>query len=432
MGSSFEAANNQPEQGAIISGKYTLGPLINNEGFSLLLASDGEEIVLQVRGLRTTRKSAYREIINIFVCVGSFDDDGDEAIVRGIAVKALRGELDDLINEQVHFSSSEVGFEVKNELIKALSQLKSPTICRTLEPVGKVDEDTPENRRILADELESNALERCRGTFVVVTKKAEKHDLEKALVWRGLSSKIELAGKYNLPPLATKPDKIGINNLPQLLETSIEKIKNWVELATSEGSTLPHVELHSSKTETPSKRPFIPETEIIHTRKPQKEDIAQDKNGDTSSSLEQHRKDQDETSSPRQFPHPQTTNDEGFEPSRGQEEHRQDNVYTPPDIPQHPEQSINRPEREMQQTPTSEVQLPHSNSSFTNQSLTLAVISLGVLAFMFIVMVIVFVITHANMNNIAGLLGIVIILCITIFAINIYFSYSRKKNNDKN
>src|SRR5438094_5016279 len=74
----LEDAKNEPVQAAIFSNEFKkVGPsinnLVNNEGFSLLLASgNGEKIVLQVRGLRTGRESASREVVNILACVGSF------------------------------------------------------------------------------------------------------------------------------------------------------------------------------------------------------------------------------------------------------------------------------------------------------------------------------------------------------------------------
>jgi outer membrane murein-binding lipoprotein Lpp len=177
--------------------------LIESEAPSVVLARNGDKLLLLVTGLKSSERRDYRgrTIRNSVAWVGQ---DTDEPTLRSIAARALLGSLEKEIDGAVK-SGGEKGFEVSFEKIKTLTEATTnPAKSELLDSdkeKQKIGRTSDKLKRELASDLEKYRLPRQEPEhksdnqqfvpLVVVTGIQDEETLQKAGVWRGLSSLVD-------------------------------------------------------------------------------------------------------------------------------------------------------------------------------------------------------------------------------------------------
>jgi len=161
--------------------------LINTQDCSLVLYRLEGKLLLLLTGLRTQRQDRmHRYISNSIVWIGSNDD---EIILREISALALNNNLK-ILNHAIVNSKDSREFEVNWTTIEALIQV-SRTTFKSLpyqEVQGKIARLSDARKQELVETLMKYNLPSKDGGLVVVTTTKSKEILEKARVWRALSS----------------------------------------------------------------------------------------------------------------------------------------------------------------------------------------------------------------------------------------------------
>jgi hypothetical protein len=165
--------------------------LIDSQYHSIILAKLSSYFCLLITGLVSKRIDFMgRQIRNSVLWVYRYDSD-NEKIVRAITVKALRGELDDLVDLAIS-DGGDYGFQVDYEKITNLvNQVEGEP--QNADPDYKIGSNSKTLKQALAEELKSKCLPSLKkDSILVVTTTFKTADaLKKAHVWRGLSSKID-------------------------------------------------------------------------------------------------------------------------------------------------------------------------------------------------------------------------------------------------
>ena len=177
--------------------------LIESEAFSVVLARNSDKLLLLVTGLKSSERRDYRgrTIRNSVAWVGQ---DPDEPTLRSIAARALLGSLEKEIDGAVK-SGGEKGFEVSFEKIKTLTEattnLAKSELLESDKEKQKIGRTSDKLKRELASDLEKYRLPRQEPEhksdnqqfvpLVVVTGIQDEETLQKAGVWRGLSSLVD-------------------------------------------------------------------------------------------------------------------------------------------------------------------------------------------------------------------------------------------------
>ncbi len=177
---------NEPSQ--VTKFKY----LLENESPSLLLVRDRNQLLLLVTGMKASQRKDYRgRTIRNSVAWISEDDQENEQQLRGIAILALQGQLDNSIDNAIK-NGGEYGFEVSfNDFINIkvpTTQNSNPTKACMLA------ENSNSNRETLANLLLSERLPKEQHdteALVVVTGIKAENTLKEAGVWRGLSTLVQ-------------------------------------------------------------------------------------------------------------------------------------------------------------------------------------------------------------------------------------------------
>lgn len=173
--------------------------LIQTEALSVVIARLNNQLLLLVTGLEASERTDFqnRKIRNSVAWLGE-DSDKDERTLRALAASALRGSLKEDIDRAVT-SGGEEGFQVYFENIEELTS-RAKAENEPLKPgmekkqIGRTSEEL---KRQLANELEKYCLPRSKSEaqaivpLVVVTGIQAREALEKAGVWRSLSSLID-------------------------------------------------------------------------------------------------------------------------------------------------------------------------------------------------------------------------------------------------
>lgn len=180
--------------------------LIQTEALSVVIARFNNQLLLLVTGLEASDRTDFqnRKIRNSVAWLGE-DSDKDERTLRALAASALKGSLKEEIDRAVK-SGGEEGFQVSFKDIRELTSRTSRAEARDqpLKPgmekkqIGRTSEDL---KHQLANELEEYRLPRSESEtqpivpLVVVTGIQAREALEKAGVWRSLSSLIDSNSK---------------------------------------------------------------------------------------------------------------------------------------------------------------------------------------------------------------------------------------------
>lgn len=179
--------------------------LIESEAPSVVLARNSGELLLLVTGLKSSERKDYRgRTIRNSVAWIAQDTDENECTLRAIAARALLGSLETEIDGAVK-SGGEKGFEVSFEKIKTLTKAKTnPAKSELLDSdkeKQKIGRTSDKLKRELASDLEKYRLPRQEPEhksdnqqfvpLVVVTGIQDEETLQRAGVWRGLSSLVD-------------------------------------------------------------------------------------------------------------------------------------------------------------------------------------------------------------------------------------------------
>ncbi len=166
--------------------------MIDSKTPSIILARWDGELLLLVTGLKAKEERADfqgRPVRNSVAWIYP-DADNNEQVIRSLAVRALKGELESEIDEAVNVGG-EYGFEVSFEKINQLAQPEKIESLEAESPI-RIGENSPEFKELLALELERHCLlkEDPNRLLVVVTGIKAKDTLLQARVWRGLSAHV--------------------------------------------------------------------------------------------------------------------------------------------------------------------------------------------------------------------------------------------------
>lgn len=166
--------------------------MIDSKTPSIVLARSDGELLLYVTGLKAKdeRADLYGRPVRNSVAWTFQDSDDNERVIRSLAVRALKGELESVIDEAVNVGG-EYGFEVS---LKKISQLAQPEKIESLEAESpiRIGKNSLEFKEQLALELERHCLlkEEPHRLLVVVTGIKTEDALLRARVWRGLSARV--------------------------------------------------------------------------------------------------------------------------------------------------------------------------------------------------------------------------------------------------
>ncbi len=178
--------------------------LLQTEAYSIFLGRESSKLILLVTGMKASKRKDYRgRTIRNSIALIAQDNEENEQKIRGLAVLALEGKLENEIDSAIR-KGGEYGFAVSyqtiDNLIKASLQTKNSTGTKPV-MIGKNSEV---NRKIIADELKEYRLPQKTSAYaskvlVVVTGIKKEDDLKSAGVWRGLSNLVEKEklGPYN-------------------------------------------------------------------------------------------------------------------------------------------------------------------------------------------------------------------------------------------
>ena len=177
--------------------------LIQTEALSVVIARLNNQLLLLVTGLEASDRTDFqnRKIRNSVAWLGE-DSDKDERTLRALAVSALRGSLKEEIDSAVK-SGGEEGFQVCFEDIKEITS-RAKAGNQPLKPgmeKKQIGRTSDELKVQLANVLNQYCLPKSKSEvqaivpLVVVTGIQAREALEKAGVWRSLSSLIDSNSK---------------------------------------------------------------------------------------------------------------------------------------------------------------------------------------------------------------------------------------------
>ena len=167
--------------------------LIDSQTHSIVLARSDNELVLLVTGLKAREERTDfmgRKVRNSVAYVCS-DSNDNELIIRSLAVRALRGELEGEVDKAVNIGG-EYGFEVSFEKISQLARLEDVESLEAEQQI-RIGENSIEFKEDLALELEQHCLPKTKrdSILIAVTGIKSKDALIQAKVWRSLSSRVK-------------------------------------------------------------------------------------------------------------------------------------------------------------------------------------------------------------------------------------------------
>jgi hypothetical protein len=161
--------------------------LINTQDCSLVLYRLEGKLLLFMTGLKTQRQNRIHQYISN--CIAWIADSDDEIILREICVLALNNNFQRINNAIVNSTDSRE-FEVNWTAIEGLIEVSRATY-KSLpyqELQAKIARVSDARKQELAETLMKYNLPSRDGALVVVTTTKNKEILEKARIWRALSS----------------------------------------------------------------------------------------------------------------------------------------------------------------------------------------------------------------------------------------------------
>ncbi len=190
--------------------------LLQTETHSIFLGRESNKLILLVTGMKASKRQDYRgRTIRNSIALSARDNEENEQKIRGIAVLALEGKLENEIDSAIN-EGGEYGFAISYEkidnLIKASLQTEKSNTATIRLMIGKNSE---KNREEIAEQLKKDRLPQKPNTLVVVTGIKKENDLKTAGVWRGLSNLVEKErlSPYDSPNSAQKNSSINQANV---------------------------------------------------------------------------------------------------------------------------------------------------------------------------------------------------------------------------
>jgi hypothetical protein len=196
--------------------EYKVESLTQDQSFSVVFVRSRDRLMLLVGWMESGRFDfASRPIRNFVAWVGDWND---EPALRSVAVLALRGELDRLVDVTITEDGTG-GFRIALEELEAISA--RPDLIARIgfaqhDPQPLWAENTEALRLELASQLERERLPERKGPLVVVTGLVSQQTLAEAQVWRALASTIK-ANQFT--PVQKKKSKRAFSGCSVLLLT---------------------------------------------------------------------------------------------------------------------------------------------------------------------------------------------------------------------
>ncbi len=192
--------------------------LLQTESPSILIVRKNNQLILLVTGMKASKRKDYRgrPIRNSIAFIADDDESGEQSIC-GIAVQALRDELENVIDKLI-VEGEKCGFKVAfkifiqktentltiyfKELDKNVEKLCVEVDTQATLPELKIGKNSKDNKEKIAQELTALKLPTIdQPELVVVTGIKAENTLTEVRVWRGLSN---LVTKDELSPYEHK------------------------------------------------------------------------------------------------------------------------------------------------------------------------------------------------------------------------------------
>lgn len=175
----------------------SISPLIQTESPSVVLARFDQQLLLLVTGLKSPKKSDFRDrpIRHSVTWVWNENDD-NEKLIRAITIQALRGLLVNRVDQYIQFGG-ESGFEASISELERMSHLIlneeeiEVSSLPSSELTPKIGKNSQELRDDIAKKLQQYSLPKIHKLIVVNTGVKSEESLEKAGAWRYLSKQVK-------------------------------------------------------------------------------------------------------------------------------------------------------------------------------------------------------------------------------------------------
>ena len=175
-------------------GNSTIKPinLIESQKQSIILVAEQNNYYLLVTGLKASEDRTDftgRSIRNsvLWIC----QKDSDNAKVRSLLIRALKGELEPQIDKTIS-AGGKYGFEVDREsLLKLSNSALNVENNRNSDPSCKIGSNCESLKQEIALELQTSPFPDRNGLLILVTSIKSASALKEAAVWRGLSNRIK-------------------------------------------------------------------------------------------------------------------------------------------------------------------------------------------------------------------------------------------------
>ena len=181
--------------------------LIESEAPSVVLVRSHAQLFLLITAIKPEgRKDVWNRQIRI--SIAWLGKDSDEPVLRRLAARALEENERNSLTEEISRAvtlGGEAGFQVSFQDILQLASIDPTGELPENEPPDtkkKIGRTSPKLKNELSQELKKYHLPTEKGvlvSLVVVTEIKERDTLEKAGVWRGLSSLADTEGWEEIP-----------------------------------------------------------------------------------------------------------------------------------------------------------------------------------------------------------------------------------------
>jgi hypothetical protein len=179
--------------------------LLDTQSYSILIGRKSSRLILLVTGMKSSQRKDYRgRTLRNSIAFITEENRVTEKTIRKIAVVALNDKLSTIIDEAIK-SGGQYGFEVSSyEKVAALinesdsNMRDDPTEIKDCQ----IGENSPDNRKKIADTITKQCLPKNLENLVIVTGNKTEDSLKNAGVWRGLSNLIKSKSldQYNREP----------------------------------------------------------------------------------------------------------------------------------------------------------------------------------------------------------------------------------------
>ncbi|WP_036484406.1 hypothetical protein [Myxosarcina sp. GI1] len=169
-----------------------LDDLIDTQKFSIVLVNSQKNYYLYITGLKARKERADfmgRQVLNSLLWIAKITDKNEQKI-RSIVIKALRGSLRDEIDKIIN-PGGEYEFQIDYEKLIQLPDLNILKTNQVTENKWKINNNSVDSQKDLADELTNKALPNKEGLSILLTSIKSAFALKELDVWRALSNRVE-------------------------------------------------------------------------------------------------------------------------------------------------------------------------------------------------------------------------------------------------